>query len=127
MPAVRTATELGLAIRSRRRELSLDQAELARRIGATRQWVIDIEKGKPRAEVELVMRALHALDLTLRVDADTHTQDSSSMQRRGHSVPSIENVFARLDRPRDAWSPTALERFRQGVMTRRDSRTKTGK
>ena len=63
MPAIRTASELGLAIRSRRRELKLDQAELARRVGVTRQWVIDIEKGKPRAELELVMRALHALEL----------------------------------------------------------------
>jgi len=62
---VRTPKEVGLAIQERRKELGLDQAELARRAGVSRQWVVAIEQGKPGAELGLVMRALKSLDLSL--------------------------------------------------------------
>ncbi len=68
---LRTPAELGLLIRSRRHELGLDQQALATRIGASRLWVIEIERGKPRAELGLVMRALTALDLHIDVSPDT--------------------------------------------------------
>lgn len=60
---VRTSSTVGAAIRSRRRELKLDQERLAKKIGTTRQWVIAIEKGKDTAELGIVLRALAALDL----------------------------------------------------------------
>lgn len=31
----------------------------------SRQWIVDIEKGKPRAELQLILRALQALGLEL--------------------------------------------------------------
>jgi HTH-type transcriptional regulator/antitoxin HipB len=60
---IRGARELGLLIRDRRRRLSLTQAELAERIGASRHWVMGMEAGKSTAEVGLVLAALAALDL----------------------------------------------------------------
>lgn len=68
MPIIQTAKDLGVAIRSRRKELGWDQATLAKQVGVTRQWVIDIEKGKPRAELALALRALRVLGLSLNVD-----------------------------------------------------------
>jgi HTH-type transcriptional regulator/antitoxin HipB len=65
MPHIRTAVDLGTVIRDRRKQLGLDQATLAKRIGATRQWVIGVERGKPRAELGLVLRALDALGIPL--------------------------------------------------------------
>jgi HTH-type transcriptional regulator / antitoxin HipB len=65
MPRIRTANDLGAVIRDRRKLLGLDQATLAKRIGATRQWVIGVERGKPRAELGLVLRALDALGIPL--------------------------------------------------------------
>lgn len=62
---VKSPAELGLALRDRRRRLSLSQAELASRIGVSRSWVVTIEKGNDAAEVGLVLRAVRALDLTL--------------------------------------------------------------
>lgn len=62
---IRNAIDLGAAIRDRRRTLKLAQSQLAQRIGVTRQWIIDIEKGKPRAEIGLALRALDALGLHL--------------------------------------------------------------
>ncbi len=62
---IRTPLDLGLAIRERRRALGLDQRSLAKRIGVSRQWLVEVEKGKARAEVGLVLRALKALDIEL--------------------------------------------------------------
>lgn len=62
---IRTASDLGRIIRSRRRDLGIDQAELAQKVGVSRQWLIDVEKGKPRAQVELILRTLRALGIQL--------------------------------------------------------------
>jgi len=62
---VRTPADLGAVIRDRRKHLKLDQAAFAQRIGVSRYWVILIERGHPRAELALVLRALDALDIKL--------------------------------------------------------------
>lgn len=67
---IRTSADLGAVIRERRRRLRLDQHELAKIIGVSRQWVLEVEKGKPRAEVGLVLRALDALGVTLSIDGE---------------------------------------------------------
>ena len=64
---LRTALDLGLTIRDHRRHRGLSQQVLAERIGVSRQWVVEVEGGKERAEVGLVMRALAALDAELSV------------------------------------------------------------
>ncbi|MBF0268156.1 MAG: helix-turn-helix transcriptional regulator [Alphaproteobacteria bacterium] len=66
----RTALDLGLIVRERRRNLGMDQSDLAARAGVSRQWIIDIEKGKPRAEVGLVLRTLTELGLKVRVESE---------------------------------------------------------
>ena len=64
----RTPADLGAVIRDRRKQLKLDQAAFAKQIGVSRQWVIEIERGHPRAELGLVLRAIDALGI--RLDAD---------------------------------------------------------
>lgn len=66
---LRTPADLGAAIRDRRRQLKWDQASLAQKIGVSRQWVIEIERGHPRAELGLVLKALDALDIHLQIGA----------------------------------------------------------
>ena len=63
--SIRTPADLGAVIREYRKLRGLDQAELAKRIGVSRQWVIGIERGRARAELGLVLRALDALGLQL--------------------------------------------------------------
>ena len=70
---VRTPADFGAVIRDRRKQLKLDQAALAGRIGASRQWVIEIERGHPRAELGLVLRAVDALNI--RLDASVGGSD----------------------------------------------------
>lgn len=62
---IRTPTDLGAVIRDRRKQLKLDQAAFAKRIGVSRRWVIEIERGHPRAALALVLRAIDALDIHL--------------------------------------------------------------
>jgi HTH-type transcriptional regulator/antitoxin HipB len=62
---LRTPADFGAAIREKRRALGLDQAGLAERAGVSRQWIIDVEKGKPRAPMQLVLRTLEALGIGL--------------------------------------------------------------
>jgi len=69
---IRTPSDLGAALREQRRRRGLDQQTLAGTIGVGRQWVVEFEKGKPRAEVGLVLRALDAVGLALSLEpADT--------------------------------------------------------
>jgi HTH-type transcriptional regulator/antitoxin HipB len=65
---VQTPEDLGLLIRDRRQQLQLDQGELARRARVSRQWLIEMEQGKARKEVGLVLRTLQALELHLFVE-----------------------------------------------------------
>ncbi len=64
----RTPADLGAVIRDRRKQLKLDQAALAKEIGVSRQWVIDVEHGHPRAELGLVLRVIDALGINLDAD-----------------------------------------------------------
>lgn len=89
---VRTAADLGSLIRSRRRELGLRQEELAKRVGVSRLWVIEFERGKPRAEVGLVLRTLTALGL----DVDVSPAPRPARPRRSRiTVPDLDGIVRR--------------------------------
>jgi HTH-type transcriptional regulator/antitoxin HipB len=74
---IRTPADLGAVIRDRRKILGLDQAQLATRIGASRQWVIGVEKGRSRAELGLVLRTLDALGIRVTTTAQPPKSDST--------------------------------------------------
>ena len=65
---LRTPGEVGAAIRTRRRALGWDQAELAEKVGVSRLWVNQIERGKPGAGLGLVLRTVKTLGLTLSIE-----------------------------------------------------------
>jgi HTH-type transcriptional regulator / antitoxin HipB len=68
-------------VRGRRLDFKLTQAQLAERAGVGRQWISEFEKGKPGANIALLLRTLHALELHIditdvkphgAVDLDAH-------------------------------------------------------
>ncbi len=85
---VRTPSDLGKLLRARRKELGLDQQTLAARVGVSRLWIIEIEKGKPRAALGFVLRTLTALGLSLDVLADDRPRATTSTP----AVPDIDAV-----------------------------------
>lgn len=62
---IRTPQDIGAIVREGRQQAGLDQAELARRAGVSRQWLVEMERGKPRAEIGLILRVFNALGLPL--------------------------------------------------------------
>jgi HTH-type transcriptional regulator / antitoxin HipB len=85
---VRTPADLGAVIRDRRKQLKLDQAAFAKRIGVSRQWVIEMERGHARAELALVLRALDALSIRL----DAITMDQAGAHLRGSGAVDVDAI-----------------------------------
>lgn len=85
--AIGTPGELGAFIRERRRSLNLTQAALAARVGTTRRWLIDIERGKSGAELGLVLQTLRALGVRVMLN----TSDSAEERLRTASPKSRES------------------------------------
>jgi HTH-type transcriptional regulator / antitoxin HipB len=67
---INSTRDLGLFVRSRRRRLNLTQLDLASSAQVSRRWLSDLEAGKPTAEVGLVFKVLHALDIALDASPD---------------------------------------------------------
>jgi HTH-type transcriptional regulator/antitoxin HipB len=95
---LRTSKDIGALIRQRRHELDLSQLELAERVGASRQWVVDVECGKPRAELGLVLRTLDVLDVRLHADEGPPANERPPSGPTGADVDAIVRA-ARRPRP----------------------------
>lgn len=64
---VRTTNELGLRVRQARGSRGWTQQELARAAGVGRQWIVALEAGKPRVELDKVFQTLAALDISISI------------------------------------------------------------
>lgn len=86
-----------MTIRQQRRQLGLNQTDLASRVGVGRQWIVAVERGKPGAELGLVLRTLAALDLTLTVDGGG---DAATRKESGVAPIDIDAVVDAAKRRR---------------------------
>lgn len=102
---VTTAQEIGLAIRQRRQELGLSQQALADRVDVGRQWIVEIEQGKPRAEIGLLLRTLDVLALHVNI-----APEGTSRETKGkHPLPDAQrkrevDINAIIERARKPWT-----------------------
>lgn len=76
---VRSIRDLASAARGRRLDLGLNQAELAKRAGVSRKWLVEFEAGKPSAELGLAMRVLDELGLALDVTSEADGSSSGGL------------------------------------------------
>jgi HTH-type transcriptional regulator/antitoxin HipB len=90
---IRTAADLGAFIRERRFTLGMDQSDLAEKAGTSRKWIVEVEQGKPRAEVGLVLRTLKALGVSLDIAVDG-SQKASAVRESGNV--DINNILNSL-------------------------------
>jgi y4mF family transcriptional regulator len=67
---IRDSIELGRIIHRRRRVMGWSQERLAKAAGVGRQWLLEVEKGKKGAPLDLVINVLDALGFTLDVGND---------------------------------------------------------
>lgn len=76
-----TSTEqLGILIRTRRKELRVTQKDLAMTCGTGLRFIIDLEGGKPTCHIGKILQVLQALGIKLQAD-------SSGSDRIGNSKP----------------------------------------
>ena len=87
---VRTPSELGALIRDYRMRHKLDQKSLAATVGVSRQWIVEIEKGKARAPLGLVLRTLGALGIVL--DAQQETPPSPKGKNKSDGVDAYVDI-----------------------------------
>ena len=59
---------LGAAIRARRKELEYTQAYLAEFTGLSVTFISDVERGKPTAEIEKVIRLINILGMDITAE-----------------------------------------------------------
>lgn len=84
---IRTPADLGALIRDRRITLGLDQKTLAQKVGASRQWIVDAEKGKPRSEIGLLLRTIAALGIVLNADNEGVDKPKGTGMPQGTTPP----------------------------------------
>ena len=87
---VRTPSELGALIRDYRIRHNLDQKSLAATVGVSRQWIVEIEKGKARAPLGLILRTLGALGIVL--DAQQETSPSPKDKTVSHGADAYVDI-----------------------------------
>lgn len=86
--------ELGELIRRRRTERGLSQAELADKVGTTRQWVSRLEKGKNDIGAGRLLAVLDALDLNLDIRSPRHAVTSAPWDAASRSLIAPETLSA---------------------------------
>lgn len=66
--AIRSPRDLAAVVRGRRRDFGWSQTELAQKAGVSRKWISELEAGKARVELGLVIRVLEQLGVTIDIE-----------------------------------------------------------
>jgi HTH-type transcriptional regulator/antitoxin HipB len=90
---IRRPADIGDLIRATRQARHLKQQELADRLGVSRVWINEIESGKPTVRLDLALRALNELQVTLVAYAD-----GEAGVKAGASSPGPIDIDAIADR-----------------------------
>ena len=64
---IKNSKDLGILIRSRRKQLKVTQRDLALSCGTGLRFIIDLEKGKPTCQVDKAIKVIGTLGLQLNI------------------------------------------------------------
>jgi HTH-type transcriptional regulator / antitoxin HipB len=70
---ITTTEDFGRYLRERRRALGPTQTQLAAKARVSRRWLSDLEAGKERAELGLVIQTVHALSMIVDLQPEENT------------------------------------------------------
>jgi y4mF family transcriptional regulator len=82
---LRTVSDLGSLVASRRRELQWSQADLAARAGISRRWVSMFENGHASAEVGRFLSVVDALGFDLRAETSAIGDEGTLVVSRSNA------------------------------------------
>jgi len=74
-----TPTQLGAAIRTRRKQLKITQKELAMTCGTGLRFIVDLEKGKPTCQIGKTLLVLQSLGLAIEITTMGGNETGSGM------------------------------------------------
>ncbi len=103
------AATIGALVRDTRMAAGLTQTELANRIGASRFWVAEFERGKPSAELGLALKALHALGLAVQIEPTSAAPEAarSRTYRTNSGHADLDTIIAHTTLTKTAKSSVA--------------------
>lgn len=83
MMLIKSALELGKAIKLSRKQKKMSQSELADKVGTSQRWISEIENGKNRAQIGLVLKCMRILEIKL--DAQLNASHISKKSVKSNS------------------------------------------
>ena len=95
---VHSTRELAAAVQARRKELGLNQEDLATMIGVSRRWIIDLEKAKPTVELQLVFLTLKVLGLVISLAPPNESKPGSGTKDGGDDI-DLDEVLRQAQGP----------------------------
>jgi transcriptional regulator with XRE-family HTH domain len=72
---IESPADLALVIRAVRKSVNVRQDDLAGSVGVSRQFAVDVERGKPTAQIGKVLALLKELGVALSVDIPQEAAD----------------------------------------------------
>ena len=87
---VRTARDLGAAIKQARKARGFSQMALAREVGVHQPKISAVERGAPGVRIGLVLQILRALDLAIAIDVATAPSTRSPKRPRQKDVDHVD-------------------------------------
>jgi HTH-type transcriptional regulator/antitoxin HipB len=98
---IRTPADLGALIRDSRTKLGLAQKSLADKAGVSRQWIVEVEKGKPRAAIGLLLRTIGALSIALDAENEGPGKpEDTNLSHGADAQVDIDSIVASARRKR---------------------------
>ncbi|GAC1611777.1 MAG: hypothetical protein NVS3B26_28020 [Mycobacteriales bacterium] len=96
---VATAADVGRLVKAARNRRAMTQADLAAAAGVSRRWLVDLEAGKPRAELDLALTVLAVLGIGLHTDTPETPRDSPAGSTASADVDLDEHLAALMRTP----------------------------
>jgi HTH-type transcriptional regulator/antitoxin HipB len=110
---IRRPTDIGDLVRATRQARGLNQQDLADRLGVSRWWVNEFEGGKPTARLDLVLRALNELQITLTAQTGDGPAEVAHTSLPPSSAINIDDIADRGLTPRPDSPRPARKRRRR--------------
>jgi HTH-type transcriptional regulator/antitoxin HipB len=67
----------------------MDQIALAKKAGTSRKWLVEVERGKPGAEIGLILRTLKSLEISIDLEADASVETPSPSKAKAPDINSV--------------------------------------
>jgi HTH-type transcriptional regulator/antitoxin HipB len=93
--SVRTARDLGAAIKEARRARGFSQLALAREVGVHQPKISAIERGAPGVRIGLILQVLRALDLSIAIDdaaAESSPRSPARSRRKDDDHVDLDRI-----------------------------------